>query len=245
MGYLSAVHVRPREVGDDRCAADDRSAALPDAAAGTSVPNIVAAPVRIARTALGPVGYREVGSGSPLLLVTGFGATIDDWAPAFVDGLAAHHRVIVFDNAGAGATAPLRRLSILSMAAQTSDLILTLRLGHPAVLGWSMGGMIAQALAVEHPRQVSRLILAATQAGTGRALPIPPSAAARAASSNPAKVLSVLFPANQRPAEQAYVRGVLSYPHYATVPTAVKNRQTAAIAQWMAGDVRVGTEIAP
>jgi pimeloyl-ACP methyl ester carboxylesterase len=101
--------------------------------------------------------------------------------PDFVDALAAHHRVVVFDNAGVGGTAGLPApLTISAMAGQTSALITALRLGRPAVLGWSMGGMTAQALAVLHPDQVSRLVLAATQAGTGRSLPIPPAAQAAA-----------------------------------------------------------------
>ena len=157
--------------------------------------DVIAAPVRIAHTAAGPVGYREVGAGSPLLLVMGLGGSIDDWQPYLVATLAAHHTVVVFDNAGVGQTAALASpLTITAMANQASALISALRLGRPAVLGWSMGGMIAQALAVLHPAQVSRLILAATQAGTGTARPVPAAAAAAVVSSNPATVLSVLFP---------------------------------------------------
>jgi pimeloyl-ACP methyl ester carboxylesterase len=78
--------------------------------------NVLAAPTRIARTAAGPVGYREVGAGSPLLLITGFGASMDDWPPSFVDTLADHHEVIVFDNAGVGQTAPAASSSITAMA---------------------------------------------------------------------------------------------------------------------------------
>ena len=57
------------------------------------------------------------------------------------------------------------------MANQTSALIDTLGLGRPDVLGWSMGGMIAQALAVLHPAQVRRLVLCATYPGTGTVVP--------------------------------------------------------------------------
>jgi pimeloyl-ACP methyl ester carboxylesterase len=123
--------------------------------------------------------------------------------PAFVATLAAGHKVVMFDNAGVGQTATAAP-SITAMANQASALISTLRLGRAAVLGWSMGGMIAQALAVLHPAQVSQLILAATQPGTGDARPIPAAAAAAAASPDPAAVLSVLFPPAQAAAEQAY-----------------------------------------
>jgi surfactin synthase thioesterase subunit len=62
---------------------------------------------------------------------------------------------VVLDNAGVGDTAALTApLTITEMADQTSDLIATLRLGRTAVPGWSMGGTIAQALALLHPAQV-------------------------------------------------------------------------------------------
>jgi pimeloyl-ACP methyl ester carboxylesterase len=207
-------------------------------------PDIVTAPTLVARTTAGDVGYREVGSGSPVLLITGFSGSMDDWAPSFVDALAAHHTVIVFDNAGIGDTAALPSpLSISAMAGQTSALISALRLRQPAVLGWSMGGMVAQALAVLHPRQVSRLILAATQAGTGASLPIPPAAQAAAASSNPAVVLSVLFPADQAAAAAAYLMGIVQYPGRYPVSQAVKTEQEAAIQQWMAGQDPAGLRL--
>ena len=61
-------------------------------------------------------------------------------------------------------------------------LVAGLGLGKPNVLGWSMGGMIAQALAVLHPAQVRRLVLCATYPGTGAA--VVPSATARQAGSD-------------------------------------------------------------
>jgi pimeloyl-ACP methyl ester carboxylesterase len=118
-----------------------------------------------------------LGSGPALLLITGASASMDHWPPSFVDALAAHHTVVVFDNAGVGRTSAVSApasLGITAMASQASALISALRLRRPAVLGWSMGGMIAQALAVSHLAQVSRLILAATAVGTGKALPSRP-----------------------------------------------------------------------
>jgi pimeloyl-ACP methyl ester carboxylesterase len=89
--------------------------------AAPASPNITAAPTQIAHTALGSVGYREVGHGPALLMITGFSASMDDWAPYFVDTLAARFRVVVLDNAGVGQTADLAvPLSIPEMAAQTS-----------------------------------------------------------------------------------------------------------------------------
>ena len=138
------------------------SSAKPTAATAT----VVSAPVRIAHTGLGAVGYRVVGSGPPLVLIMGYGWTMEGWDPRLVHALARHNRAVMFDNSGVGRTQQLPApLTIDAMADQTSALIDTLGLGRPNVLGWSMGGMIAQALAVLHPAQVRRLVLCATFPG--------------------------------------------------------------------------------
>ncbi|MFC1400722.1 MULTISPECIES: alpha/beta fold hydrolase [Streptacidiphilus] len=228
------------------CTVPAAAAATPGAGAAAAsisapAPDILTAPTLIASTAKGDVAYRTVGHGRPLLLIMGYGGSMDDWAPSFVDALAAHFRVIVFDNAGVGQTSALPApLDVPAMAEQTSALISSLRLHRPTVLGWSMGGMIAQALAVRHPGQVGRLVLAATQAGTGMALPIPAAAAAALNSPNPAVVLSVLFPADQLAALRAYAAQITQYPNFYAAPSTVKAEQTAAIQEWMAGDDPVG-----
>ena len=166
----------------------------------------------------------------------GLGGSIDAWDPSFVDALASHYRVIVFNNAGVGRTSALSApLSATAMADQTSAFITALGQSRVDVLGWSLGGMVAQALAVQHPAQVNRLILAATQPGSGHALPVPAAAAADAVSANPANVLSVLFPSDQGAAEQDYVTGILSYPGYYSAPRAVVALQSGAVESWLAG----------
>lgn len=206
--------------------------------------DIVTVPTRTAHTAEGEVAYREVGQGPPIVLITGYGASMDDWDPGFVDSLAAHHTVVVFDNAGVGQTdtAP-SPLTISAMADQTSALMSSLRLHRSAVLGWSMGGMIAQALAVRHPGKVGQLVLAATQAGTGRSLAIPSAAAAALDSPNPAVVLSALFPADQSAAARAYAADIVEYPGFYQASASVKAAQSAAIQQWMAGDDPAGRQV--
>jgi pimeloyl-ACP methyl ester carboxylesterase len=110
--------------------------------------------------------------------------------------------VVMFDNSGIGRTQELPTpLTVDAMADQTSALIDTLGLGRTDVLGWSMGGMIAQALAVLHPAQVSRLVLCATSPGTGAA--VPPSQAALQAGSD--------FPANQVKAYAAFRAAISEY----------------------------------
>ena len=60
--------------------------------------------MRVAHTELGTVGYRVIGSGPPLVLIMGYGGTMQTWDPRFVNTLAMHNRVVIFDNAGIGDT---------------------------------------------------------------------------------------------------------------------------------------------
>ena len=161
-------------------------------------------PARTVRTSDGTVGYRIDGSGGRLVLIMGYSGSMDAWRPSFVDILAKHHRVVIFDNAGIGQTQALPSpLSITAMADQTSALIAALQLGPSDVLGWSMGGMIAQALAVRHPDQLRRLVLCATLPGNGQAVPPSASAVAALTGGNPSVVVSVLFPADHAADQQA------------------------------------------
>jgi hypothetical protein len=143
-------------------ARDGSTARIPDSV------SVASAPVRTADTADGKVAYRILGAGPPLVLIMGYSGTMEVWDRRFVDALAEHYRVVIFNNAGSGRTQALPApLTIDAMADQTSALIQTLGLRRPDVLGWSMGSMIAQALTVLHPTQVRRLILCATYPGNG------------------------------------------------------------------------------
>ncbi len=248
MGWLAAVV----SISLAGCGSSNHSSTASTTSAATSVPpstappvaaGIAAVPVSVAQTGEGRVAYRQLGTGPPLLLIMGLGGSIDAWQPSFIDALASQYRVIVFNNAGIGGTSTLPSpLTPTAMADQTSAFITALGYKRVDVLGWSLGGMVAQALAVQHPTQVGGLILAATQPGTGHGVPIPAAAAADAVSSNPAAVLSVLFPSDQTVAEQHYVTGILSYPDYYAAPRTVVASQSAAVESWLAGSDPVGPE---
>jgi pimeloyl-ACP methyl ester carboxylesterase len=213
----------------------------PSLAPGTA--SVVSAPVRTAHTSLGAVGYRVVGSGPPLVLIAGYGEPMEDWDPVLVHALARHHRVVMFDNSGVGQTQLLPPpLTIDAMADQTSALIDTLGLGAADVLGWSMGGMIAQALAVLHPAQVRRLILCATNPGNGQAV-VPPAAARQASSDSPGSQASD-FPANQASAFNAFKAAIAEYPPVPAVSSGTKGVQALAISDWWAGNDAAGHEVA-
>ena len=194
---------------------------------------IVAVAVQTAHTKLGTVSYRSYGSGPPLVLIMGYGGTMESWDPRFVDALAKHYRVVIFDNAGVGDTHALASpLTIDAMADQTSALIDSLHLGKPDVLGWSMGGMIAQALAVKHPTQVQRLVLSATFPGTGTVVQPTQAAINALSSTNPKTVAAALFPANQAAAAAAFGAAIAGYPSAAAPSAGVITAQASAIKQW-------------
>lgn len=229
------------------------AAALAGCGSGSG-PNVLTAPIHVVRTRDGTVAYRELGSGPALLLIAGAGISMDGWPPSMIDALAAHHEVVVFDNAGIGRTSAVSApasLSIPAMTSQTSALIAALGLRRPAVLGWSMGGMIAQDLAVSQPAQVSRLILAATAVGTGKAVPLPPYSTV--SSLTPTTVVSQLFPKNQAAAIRAYLSAIGRYPNFYGESAATFHSQYRAAERWLAGqdaaghlvgDIRVPTLVA-
>lgn len=108
------------------------------------------------------VYYEEAGSGDPLVLIMGLGGDLQGWALQ-VPELSKHYRVITFDNRGAGRTsAPDRPYSIAGMAQDTIALMDRLGIEKASVLGFSMGGFIAQELALAHPNRVDKLILLAS-----------------------------------------------------------------------------------
>jgi len=108
--------------------------------------------------------YEEVGAGEPLALIMGFGGDHLAWAFQ-ARAFAERYRVVTFDNRGAGQTdAPERVYTTREMAEDTIGLLDALGIERAHVIGASMGGMIAQELALAHPSRVRSLHLACTMA---------------------------------------------------------------------------------
>ncbi|MEU1522667.1 alpha/beta hydrolase [Nocardia rhamnosiphila] len=108
--------------------------------------------------------YRELGAQSkvPIVFLHHFTAVLDDWDPRVIDGIAAHHRVIAFDNRGVGATGSSVPSDIEQMGADAIAFIRTLGYEKVDLFGFSLGGAVAQMIALQAPDLVRRMILAGT-----------------------------------------------------------------------------------
>ncbi|WP_371583243.1 alpha/beta fold hydrolase [Streptomyces sp. NBC_01314] len=117
--------------------------------------------------------YRRMGprGGVPLVLVNRFRGTIDWWDPEFLDLLAAEHDVILFDNIGIGYTTGEPRDSIEGFADGAIEFIEALGLARADLLGWSMGGFVAQHVALRRPDLVRKLVVAGSGPGPVPELP--------------------------------------------------------------------------
>jgi pimeloyl-ACP methyl ester carboxylesterase len=117
--------------------------------------------------------YRRIGKaeGTPLLLLHHLTAVLEDWDPRVVDGIAAYRPVIVFDNRGVGRTTGATPRTVEEMAEDAVAFIAALGLTHVDLLGFSLGGFIAQAILLGHPGLVGKAILAGTGPAGGFELP--------------------------------------------------------------------------
>lgn len=110
------------------------------------------------------VYYEIHGDGYPLLLIAGLGSDSASWS-SIIPGLSSCFQVIIFDNCGCGRTSvPAGEYSIGDMANDAVNLLNALNIKQTHVLGHSMGGYIAQTMAIKYPERVSKLILASTAA---------------------------------------------------------------------------------
>jgi len=186
------------------------------------------------------IGWRSIGSGPPLLLLNGYGGTAADWDPNFLAALADGFEVVLPDNRGMGTSSwgdDAEALSVASMAEDVLALADRLALASFALVGWSMGGFIAQALATMQPNRVTGLALLATDAGGPDAVLADPEVWARLIDSTgtdreqASRLLGVLFPPELAAELDAQV-GPLVAAARGAIDHRVLRAQEAAIDAW-------------
>jgi pimeloyl-ACP methyl ester carboxylesterase len=188
------------------------------------------------------VAYKQMGNpeGKPIILITGASSTMDMWNPLLLEALIeANYKVIIFENRGVGeSTAGTKEFSIDQFTNDTVGLINALKINKTDVLGWSMGGFIAQQLALTNPDRVGNLILYATSCGGLNDRPTPPEIIAidkntSMSQSEKMQKLAPMFFAPARwfedhPNYQTYFPIPVEYP----IPQQIHQKQLNASTTW-------------
>jgi 3-oxoadipate enol-lactonase len=169
------------------------------------------------------LAYYGRGAGAPVLLVMGLGGRAADWNDAFLDRLAPAFELISFDNRGTGRSdRPNEEYTLDRMADEAVAVLDAAGHDRAHVVGISMGGMIAQLVALRHPARVRGLVLIATT--TGGPTVVPPTPAA----------LAVLAPDRSLPPDEIVRRAMatISAPGFAARrPDAIEALVALAVAQ--------------
>src|SRR5262245_7475444 len=186
----------------------------------------------------GQIVCRVIGKGLPLVVLNGFGATSADWDPSFVDRLASSNELILLNNRGiGGSTDDGQSFDMAKLADDTAHVIETLGLKRANVMGWAMGGFVAQALAVKYADRVDKLVLLSTDPGGGEADTALPDVWSQLLDTSGTpneqarRLLFLLFPNDV--AESFYREfGDIVAAARAQLSVELLNRQAAAMAAW-------------
>ncbi len=116
--------------------------------------------------------YRKLGAntGVPVIFLNHLAAVLDNWDPRVVDGIAARHPVITFDNRGVGASRGKPPNTVAEMARDAIAFIRALGFERVDLLGFSLGGFVAQVIAQEEPQLVRKIVLAGTGPAGGEGI---------------------------------------------------------------------------
>ena len=136
------------------------SGALP--CRGAAQETAAGSPTRYVEIDGNQIGYRSIGAGTPLVLLTRFRGTLDTWDPLFLDRLAQAHQVVTVDYPGVGYSAGRLPSDIDQVAAFVNTFATKIGLTRFAVLGWSWGGIAAQTVLLRYPSTVTHAILVGT-----------------------------------------------------------------------------------
>ena len=139
-----------------------------------------AAETRTVQVGSDRIAYRQLGSGTPIVLVNRFRGTLDTWDPAFLDALARKHTVILFELPGVGYSQGTQPASMEQAVASLDGFAEALGLQTFDLLGWSWGGLLAQAYLIDRPARVGRVVLLATNPPGKNEIPLQPAFLERA-----------------------------------------------------------------
>jgi 3-oxoadipate enol-lactonase len=144
------------------------------------------------------LSYERSGSGPPLFLIMGLSGTMLHWGEPFLEALRGDFEVIAFDNRGVGASSRVEApFTIADLAADAAGLLAALELESVHLMGISMGGMVAQELALAHPERIRTLTLGCTYCGgPGNSLPAQPEVGAAVMSGDRERALRATWEAN-------------------------------------------------
>jgi 3-oxoadipate enol-lactonase len=144
------------------------------------------------------LSYERSGSGPPLLLIMGLSGTLLHWGELFMAGLQSDFDVISYDHRGVGASSRVEApFSIADLATDAAGLLSALEVESTHVMGISMGGMIAQELALAHPELLRTLTLGCTYCGgPGSSLPPQPELGAAIMSGDRERAVRAMWEAN-------------------------------------------------
>ena len=154
--------------------------------------------------------YRSLGraNGTLLVLLQHFSGHMDSWDPAVVNGLARDRPVIVFDNTGVGKSSGATPDTVAQMAADARAFLSALELRTVDLLGYSLGGCVAQVLAAEHPTLIRKTVLVGTAppGGEEHLLAVLADARARAGAEDPRLPLFFTSSRASQAAGQAFLK---------------------------------------
>src|SRR5712671_222287 len=124
----------------------------------------ITAPTQFIQTKLEKYAYRQLGTGNgvPLVCLQHFTGTLDNWDPAVVDSLALERKVILFESAGIGRSTGDVPENMSEMAAHAIASLNALGFNKADLLGYSLGGMVAQQIALERPSLIRKMLLVGT-----------------------------------------------------------------------------------
>jgi len=191
------------------------------------------------------LGYRLYGNGYPLVMIMGYGNTMRLWEPILIRSLSSYYKLVIFDNRGMGSTETGQSpFSIEQFADDTAGLMDALDIRQAHVLGWSMGALIAEEVALRHPGKVNKLILYAAHCNANLFPPKPEviqklTDTSGSPQEQGMRFISTLFPLEWLKDSQERIKEIFYRP-LGSIPPETMNKQSMAIGKWKGCCDRLG-----